>query len=162
MTTNDEGPASPFALAELVVVLLFYGAVAGAFWTGVIVGASALTDAGYGGLALVLLGIWSIVGAPVLYVQVGTMLDVIGRTLIGHTGIVPGVVALPGPSSIPKWIRLLGAVISMTAPTASLSALALDVLLAPSRPFALLGLKTRLETKAMATAVDRLKKSVSR
>ncbi len=157
MTADHEGPDRTFIYPELVVVLLFYGTIAGGFWTAVIIAASWLTDAGYGALAVALVGIWLLISAPVLYAQAGELLDVVGRTIIGHVGIVPRLVELTDPPAIPRWMHLLGAAASVTAPGASLSALALYALEPPARPFALIPFKTRLEVKTMAVAVNRLR-----
>jgi|HubBroStandDraft_6_1064221.scaffolds.fasta_scaffold22653_6 hypothetical protein len=144
-----------FAQAELHVVLILYNTSLCTFWGGVIAVGIGLRNAGYGGLIFVFVAAWLGISAPVLHAQTLTILDFLKRGWSGTSELVPWIIEVPDPEVISLLTRVIAGITSATSPLAGLSAVALYDLVPVGRPFALLPLKTRLETKVMAVAFSR-------
>jgi hypothetical protein len=143
--------------AELLVVLIFYSALSGAFWVGVAVGANWMVRQGYGAPGVIVLATCVVVAIPALYAQLAMIIDAVGRILIDHVGIVPRLLEPPRRWPVSPLVRTIVTVISVASPLSGASALCLYSVTDTARPFDIVALKARAEVDATATALARLR-----
>jgi len=148
--------------AELLVLLILYSVLSGAFWAGVTIALSWAWKFSYGVPALILLGTWVLIGIPTVYAQVVMIADAVGHILIDYVGTVPRLIDPPRRWPVSPPLKFLVWMLSLTSPLGGTSALCLYSVAPVQRPFDIIGLKARAEVDTTGEAFDRLKKSVSR
>jgi len=141
--------------SELHVVLLLYGLVSSAFWTGMIVIVTGLARAGHTVFAFAMFSSWLAVSAPAVTAQLCTFfrwLTTFRASQVRTTRSAVDIGEAPGATLL---TRLVGGIVSATSPFAAWSAVALYDRETMGRPFAVIAAETKRDIAALTTAVGR-------